>query len=104
LKPGFPETKLKIAVLDCSVSQFRIIHEGVSALLKDLQENSLYMILIRFRGKEEGEDQEYKFFDCEVRFICLPSKCVLEHITENIDVQVIPEEMRRKITHLKIGI
>lgn len=97
LTPGFPETKLKIAVLYCYVPEFMFIHEGVLKPLPELQTNSLFRVVIELKGKLEGPDPSYKFFHHEVEFICLPKDCKLDFLPEAAKFPDIPKGIQGKI-------
>jgi hypothetical protein len=99
LTPGFPETKLKIAMLNCANSEFYFIHEVLTKQVPELQVNSLYKVVIEFKGRLDGDDPTYKFFHYDVEFMCLPNNCILEFLPEAESIPDIPEGLKGKLIH-----
>ena len=99
LTPGFPETKLKIAMLSCANSEFYFLHEVLLKRVPELQVNSLYKVALEFKGRLDGDDPTYKFFHYEVEFMCLPKNCILDFLPEAASTPDIPEGLKGKLLH-----
>jgi hypothetical protein len=98
LKPGISELKkLKIAVLNCMSQEFEFIHEGVSNKFSHFQQNAIYRIAISFKGKLEGNDPDYKYFDFATEFVSSPQNCILDFLPSAADFPSFPEGLKGKL-------
>jgi hypothetical protein len=84
LTPGFPETFVKIVYLDCSNSEVMFINEQMRKI-PDLSRSALYKIRIEFKGKLEGENPDYRFFDYVTMFYCEPSSSQIGYVSDEVD-------------------
>jgi len=94
IPPGFPETKLKIAVLNCMTKGFAFMHPDK---MSSLELDSIYFFRLQFRGKLEGDNPDYKYFDFETEFVCSPQNCILDYLPEAATFPNFPEGLKGKL-------
>lgn len=94
LPPGFPETKLKIALLNCMTKSFAFMHPDK---MNSLELDSIYYFRLQFRGKLEGNEPDYKYFDFETEFVCSPQNCILDYLPEAAAFPNFPKGLKGKL-------
>jgi len=96
LTPLFPETKLKIASLNCMSKEFRFLTPD-KMNLQSLQKSSIYRFGVLFKGKLEGNDTEYKFFKYEAEFVCSPNDCIIDFLPAAVSFPNFPQSLKGKL-------
>jgi hypothetical protein len=96
LTPLFPETKLKIASLNCSSKEFRFLTLD-KMNEQSLQKSAIYRFGVLFKGKLEGSDTEYKFFKYEAEFVCSPNDCIIDYLPAASAFPNFPQSLKSKL-------
>ena len=101
LKPGFSELqKVKIATLNLTRQNFTFIHEGMPLGNPQLQQDAIYGFAVVLKGKLEGDNLDYIFFDFETEFVCSPENSMLDYLPDAAQFPNFPEELKGKLSLL----
>lgn len=95
--PGFPESHLRIVGLDMASSEVAFIHEGRSKNLPSLQQDAMYKIVVEFKGKLDGNDPEYRFFQHKTYFVCSPKNSQIGGWVKERNNPNLPDWLRNRI-------